>query len=163
MITDTLLDAALSSVQKDHSKLVELVARVQGTEVGEFVNRALDWRINKPQEFYELFCQVIDTSPEGFMGSFRMWVVNALLDDDSFEIKWFRSEMNRETRTFQTVSADPSDSDFSIYPLVVQGGDTGRQDPKLLMVAMDRIEENKRNREQYYKRFEMLMHQIKNL
>ena len=145
--TDQFLQMALKQLQADHEKFAKFVARVQGTDVGDFVNRALDWKVNKPHSFYELFHEVIACDEINFMASFRSWVVNSLLDDSSFKVIWVKNEMNKETGRIEQVSSDPSDLNYRVQPIVIHGYDDGCQDPTLLMAAMDRIERNCEARE----------------
>ena len=144
---DNFLQCAVDQLRVDHEKFTKLVAKVQGTDVGEFVNRALDWKVNKPHRFYELFHEVIACDNMNFMGSFRSWVANYLLDDSSFKVIWIKNQMNKETGRIDQISSDPSDPDFCVAPVVVEGYDDGCQDPAILMAAMDRIERNCEARE----------------
>lgn len=153
--TNQLFESAIAEIKADHESLNKLIDNQQDTEIGRFINRALDWRINNPHLFYELFHEVIDTSIHGFMGSFNSWVRNNLLDDSCFEIRWFK-HISRDGNIVR-VAADPSDLDYRVFPLVVFGGDNGSQDPKLLMAIMDRKEENERQRHAAHERLVQLM------
>ena len=125
--------------------------------------RVLEWRNdpkNGKQHLWEMFQEVIDMSPMGFMGDFYSFVINGLLDDAAFRIEWRKNYVDENHNLVclpggmcKTVLTDKDDPDAE--PVVVWDND-GTQNVKLLMEAMDHKEwEVKRREEQEKKIREM--------
>jgi hypothetical protein len=141
---DNLFNAAVADLTNDRDRLNELVKSQAGTEVGAFVIRALEWYADqeKHQLLWELLNEAVDMSKLGFMGSFRSFVGNCLLDDSSFRIEWRKLvqkggdlEWDYKTGSFKTEVCNKEDPDAR--PTVLYAGDDGSQKVALLMEAMD--------------------------
>jgi hypothetical protein len=159
--TDLLYSFALNKLTANRERLNSLLEEQKGTDIGRFMERALEWRTeaSKRQLLWELFHEVIDMSDMGFMGSFIGFVVNALLDDAAFRVEWRKAFLDENKRLvwlsggdFKTVLTDKDDP--KAEPVIVLDCHEGTQDVPLLMEAMDHKEwevlqrqelENKKN------------------
>jgi hypothetical protein len=143
---DTLFSFALNKLTADRERLNSLLEKQKGTDIGRFMERALEWRTeaSKMQLLWELFHEVIDMSDLGFIGSFVKFVVNDLLDDGAFRVEWRKAFLDENKRLvwlggdFKTVLTDKDDP--KAEPVVVYDVDEGTQDVCLLMEAMDHKE-----------------------
>ena len=159
--TDLLFSFALNKLTADRKRLDSLLEKQKGTDVGRFMERALEWRTeaSKRQLLWELLHEVIDMSDMGFMGSFTSFVANDLIDDGAFRVEWRKAFLDENKRLvwlsggdFKTVLTNKDDP--KAQPVVVYDVDEGTQDVCLLMEAMDHKEwkvlqrqelENKKN------------------
>lgn len=168
--TDTLFAFALNKLTADRERLNSLLEEEKGTDVGKFMERALEWRTEAPkrQLLWELFHEVIDMTDMGFMGSFIGFVVNNLLDDAAFRIEWRKPYLDDNHNLvwlpngeFKTVLTDKDDP--KAEPVVVSDND-GTQNVALLMEAMDHKEwEVKQRQELENKKNELLAKMRNNL
>lgn len=145
--TDLLFSFALNKLTADRDALNELLAEESGTDLGRFMERALEWRTeaSKRQLLWELFHEVIDMSDLGFIGSFVSFVSNALLDDAAFRVEWRKAFLDEKHNLvwlpggdFKTVLTDKDDP--SAQPVIVLDYNEGTQNVALLMEAMDHKE-----------------------
>lgn len=140
---DTLFSFALNKLTADRERLNTLLEKQKGTDIGRFMERALEWRTDasKMQLLWELFHEVIDMSDLGFIGSFVSFVSHELLDDGAFRVEWRKAFLDENKRLvwlggdFKTVLTDKDDP--KAKPVVVYDVDEGTQDVCLLMEAMD--------------------------
>jgi hypothetical protein len=165
---NNICNLALANLEIDRNKLEKLLSEQEGTDIGSFMNRVLEWR-NEPkngkQHLWEMFHEAIDMSPMGFMGSFRSFVVNALLDDAAFRIEWRKNFVDENhnlvwlpggnCKTVLTEKDDPN-----AEPVVVLDND-GTQKVSLLMEAMDHKEWEVKQREEREKRVRQLFDKIR--
>lgn len=167
--TDTLFAFALNKLTADRERLDNLLEEQNGTDVGKFMQRVLEWRTEpKRQLLWELFHEVIDMTDMGFMGSFVGFVANNLLDDDAFRIEWRKPYLDDKHNLvwlpngeFKTVLTDKDDP--KAEPVVVSDND-GTQNVSLLMEAMDHKEwEVKQRQELENKKNELLAKMRNNL
>lgn len=159
--TDLLFSFALNKLTADRERLNSLLEEQKGTDIGRFMERALEWRTDasKRQLLWELFHEVIDMSDLGFIGSFESFVSNALLDDAAFRVEWRKAFLDEKHNLvwlsggdFKTVLTDKDDP--RAEPVIVLDFNEGTQNVALLMEAMDHKEwevlqrqelENKKN------------------
>ncbi len=103
-----------------------------------FVNRVMEWRMSddwRATSLYQFLGEVVDMDEVCFLGSFRSFAVNALLDDSDFCIRY----------------------DSNNLPVVDWGYDSGSQEVSLLMEAMDAIEAHQKSREEKIVQYRKLM------
>lgn len=145
--TDLLFSFALNKLTADRELLNSLLEEQKGTDIGRFMERALEWRTeaSKRQLLWELFHEVIDMSDMGFMGSFFGFIENALLDDAAFRVEWRKAFLDENKRLvwlsggdFKTVLTDKDDP--KAEPVIVLDCHKGTQNVALLMEAMDHKE-----------------------
>lgn len=160
-MTDILFSFALNKLTADRERLNSLLEEQKGTNVGRFMERALEWRTeaSKRQLLWELFHEVIDMSDLGFIGSFVSFVSHELLDDGAFRVEWRKAFLDEKHNLvwlpggdFKTVLTDKDDP--KAEPVIVLDFNEGTQNVALLMEAMDHKEwevlqrqelENKKN------------------
>ena len=162
--TDLLFSFALNKLTADRERLNSLLEKQKGTDVGRFMERALEWRTeaSKRQLLWELFHEVIDMSDMGFMGSFNGFVGNALLDDDAFRVEWRKVflDENNSGGDFKTVLTDKDDP--KAEPVVVLDCNDGTQNVTLLMEAMDHKEREVSQRQELENKKNELLAKLRN-
>lgn len=151
-------------VEASKERLLSCIAEAD-EPTKQFIMRVLNWKTDTVndghQKLWELFHEVIDTSPPNFLDSFHSFVVNCLLDDDAFLVEWRKPLVNDDGMlvwnrdgSMKTVIVDKDDP--RAHPVVVRTGD-GSQNVSLLMEAMDHKDwEVKRREELEEEKLELL-------
>lgn len=151
---------AQNQLNKDYQLFVNRLERNEGTSVGDFMERVLEWTQDSQRHqwlwviFHEAFN--VDNNLE-FFNSFGSFVGNCLLDDSSFSIEWRKTDFlvssvevpgkenyeewslqyfpNGDLKTKLTTKDDPKGRPLVIWART--DGPEAKHDPKLLMEAMD--------------------------
>jgi hypothetical protein len=158
-----IYDRAKADLHQDFERTLERLKEAEGTDVGVFMEKLLEWKYKKgsthSQLAWEIFHRAIEIENEKcFFGSLNSFVGNCLLDDSYFAIEWrkpdylYKTEVyggievqapelqwlpGGEFKTMLTTKDDPKGK-----PVVVWAhDDNGTQNAKLLLEAMDIAEE----------------------
>jgi hypothetical protein len=126
--TEKLLADAVIDLVDSHSLLINLFGQQkQHNEIlYSFMERVFEWRgiKSKNQFLKEVFGEVIDMTPAGFITSFRNFVENFILGDSAFRVEWYKNN----------VLSDVNDS--GTEPVIIRDND-GVQSVFVLMQIMD--------------------------
>ena len=132
---------AIDNINKQLRSFTEMNERYKDEGFADFrafVNRVMDWRMSdnwRETSLHGFLGKVVDMDEVLFLGSFRSFAINALLDDSTFCIKY----------------------DSNNLPVVDWGYDSGSQEVSLLMEAMDAIEAHQKSREEKFVQYRKLM------
>ena len=83
------LHSAAQSLKESHVALVRLAQKNEGTPVGKFILRAMEWRADerKAVMLHSFLCRVMQCNT-GFMHQLTAFVENSLLGSGGFSIVW---------------------------------------------------------------------------
>lgn len=143
-IIDSIYNLAISDISKQKANLELAIADVKDPNINAFIARVLSWYFdkNKKQLLWETFNKVFDLNPILFMGSFRSFIDNELLDDSAFRVEYrvyFKDEYKLVWEDDGLKTHLSTKEDVNSFPVVIRDND-GTQDVLLLMEAMDKAE-----------------------
>jgi hypothetical protein len=143
---DLIYDAAIADISKQKNRLEQLISELEteNPEIYSFAKRVLSWYFDKSkrQLLWETFNKVIDLNPLLFMGSFRGFIENELLDDSAFRVEYrvpFKNGYDLVWEDDGLKTHLSTKEDINSFPIVIRDND-GVQDVALLMEAMDKAE-----------------------
>lgn len=186
-MTDSLTkiyDRAQAQLQYDYENVLERLRNEEGTDVGTFLRKVLEWKTEKgsmrSQLVWEIFHKAISIEDElTFFGSINSFVGNCLLDDSYFTIEWHKTDYlittevfegreiqnldlqwlpNGDLKTMLTTKDDPQGKPVVLWAR----DDNGKQDPKLLIEAMEIAEQRALQRLKDMEELEEKLDRIKN-
>ena len=146
---------ALDKLQKDFSLFEDTIAwcKENRPNIYAFIERVLSWHPDKSKhvELWVFLNNVVDLNDLNFIGSFRSFVANGLLDDSMWSIRW--SKPNQDSNNPDVLFIESSTNDILAEPEVVWDQINGGQNVNLLMEAMDHIERCIEERNKLYQEF----------
>lgn len=158
-----IYERAKARLQYDFESILRRLQESKDEDVTHFVQKLLEWntdrRSMRSQLAWEIFHKAISIEDElTFFGSLNSFVGNCLLDDSYFTIEWRKTDYLVTTEVFEgreiqnlelqwlpngdfktklTTKDDPEGKPVVIW----SQDDNGKQDPKLLIEAMEIAEQ----------------------
>ena len=147
---------------KQFNQAIDSMERLRGPEYSDhvefqlIVNKAIEWYESNNLNAYTLFKEVAGTEPFDFYGDLSGFLVNALLDDSYYELKW------KKYYTHLAGWVDGGEA-WVDDPCVVWAYDdnpNATQDPKPLLKAMLYLDKKEEERQEQEKRLNAVLKKI---
>ena len=113
----TIQDKIISRFDKDYNDFLSYLGQEDNPDIKEFLEKYLDWYVNKPMLLYQMFNGVIHQDDNYVWSSLISFIGNHFKDDSYFTIQWM------------TVNDKPTDDkeDMFSFPVLISDQDNGTQ------------------------------------
>jgi hypothetical protein len=136
----TIQDKITSRFDKDYSEFLSYMERETNLDIKEFLEKYLDWYVNKPMLLYQMFNKVIYQDNNYVWSSLISFIGNYFKDDSYFTIQWM---------TVDDKHTDDKEDMFS-FPVLISDQDNGTQNVREVLCTMEQYELNESLYEKFY-------------
>lgn len=142
----SIQDEIISSFNKNYNDFLSYLERETNLDIQEFLEKYLDWHVNKPMLLYRMFQKVIYQDKNYVWSSLISFVGNYFKDDSYFIIQW----MTVDSEDFENDVPTDKKEDMFAFPVLISDQDNGTQNVRELIDAMKQYEINESLWEKYY-------------